>query len=148
MVFVSATRLHLRSPRFFLHFAWYTLRTIWQTIHSPGFLGGKLLQDTHGGAWTLTLWQDPTAMQQFRNSGAHRQAMPQLQKWCDQAVVVHWQQADQEVPNWQEAYQRMSSAGHFTPLPHASTAHLDHQIPEPPRRNRGLLLRPRRSSAT
>jgi len=142
MVLISATRLHVRSPRFFPGFAWYTLQTIWQTIHSPGFLGGKLMQDAHGGAWTLTLWQDDIAMKQFRNSGAHRRAMPLLQQWCDEAVVVHWVQAEQKLPDWQEAYQRMISTGHFTKLARPAAAHLERQIPEPTP-HQGLFLRPR-----
>lgn len=146
MTFISVTRLHVRAPRFSPAFAWYTIRTIWQTINTPGFLGGKLMRDAHGGSWTLTLWENQAAMQQFRNTGTHRKVMPQLQKWCDEAVVGHWQLTDTTLPSWSDAHQQILSAGHFTKLIYPSAAQLEHKVPTPTGKHRDLSLRPRRSS--
>lgn len=148
MVLVSVTRLHLKSPRYVPAFLWHTAWSTWQIINTPGFLGGKLLRDAYGGSWTLwtlTTWEDKSAMQNYRNSGAHRQTMPYIQKWCDEAVVVHWEQEDNSLPDAVEAHRRMVENGHFTRLSNPSPALLERHIPEPQSsKSRGLLLRPRR----
>lgn len=144
MALISVTRLHLRSPRFFPAFSWYTLRTLWQTINTPGFLGGKLMRDADGGSWTLTLWETQAEMKYFRNAGVHRKVMPQLQKWCDEAVVGHWQQPEATLPSWIEAHQHILQAGHFTKLAYPSAAQLEHNVPTPTGKHQDLPLRPRR----
>jgi hypothetical protein len=148
MVFVSVTRLRVRSPRYLPAFAWHNLLSIWQIISTPGFLGGRLMGDVNGAFWTLTLWSDRSATQSYRNSGAHRRAMPKLQDWCDEAAVAHWEQAGSNLPDWTEAHQRMVTDGHLTKLSKPSLAHLKRDIPVPVTKNSGLLLRPRRRNAT
>lgn len=148
MVFVSVTRLHLRSPRYLPAFAWHNLLSTWQIINTPGFLSGRLMRDANGAFWTLTLWSDRSATQSYRNSGAHRRAMPQLQKWCDEVAVAHWEQVDSNLPDWAEAHQQMVANGHLTRLSQPSAAHLKQEIPAPVTQNKGLLLRPRRSNTT
>jgi len=147
MVLVSVTRLHLKSPLYLPAFLWHTAWSTWQIINTPGFLGGKLVGDAHGGSWTLTTWEDKSAMQNYRNSGAHRQTMPHIQKWCDEALVVHWEQENSSLPNAVEAHRRMLENGHFTRLSKPSPAQRSRKIPEPQStKSRGLLLRPRRKN--
>lgn len=148
MAFVSVTRLRVRSPRYLPAFVWHNLLSIWQIINTPGFLGGKLMGDNGGAFWTLTLWSDRSATQSYRNSGAHRRAMPRLQDWCDEAAVAHWEQADSDLPNWAEAHQQMVTSGVLTKLSQPSAAHLKREIPAPATQNTGLQLRPRRRNTT
>lgn len=146
MVFVSVTRLRVRSPRYLPAFVWHNLLSTWQIINTPGFLGGKLMGDASRAFWTLTLWSDRSATQSYRNSGAHRRAMPRLQKWCDEAAVAHWEQAESNLPDWEEAHQRMVTQGYLTKLSQPSAAYLKREIPVPATQNQGLLLRPRRNA--
>ena len=146
MVFVSVTRLHLRSPFDFPAFGWNLLLTTWQIINTPGFLGGKLLQDANRTFWTMTTWDEQTAMKIYRNSGAHRSVMPKIQDWCDEASVVHWRQDDSSLPNWREAHYRLVTKGFLTKLSKPSPAHLKRDIPEP-MSPRDLPLRPRKRNA-
>lgn len=145
MVLVSVTRLHLKSPRYFPAFLWHNALSSWQIINTPGMLGGKLTSDKQGGAWTVSMWEDESAMRQYRNSGAHRQAMRFLPRWCDEAAVVHWQQEDTTLPDASEAYRRMVSEGHFTKVLQPSDNQQKRHIPEPPLPN-GVPLHPRKKS--
>ncbi|NMG10748.1 DUF3291 domain-containing protein [Brasilonema sp. UFV-L1] len=131
MVLVSVTRLHLKSPRYFPAFLWHNALSSWQIINTPGFVGGKLTSDKQGGAWTVSMWEDESAMRQYRNSGAHRQAMRHLPHWCDEAAVVHWKQENTTLPDACEAHRRMVNEGHFGKVLEPSTAHQKRQIPEP-----------------
>ncbi|ARV58455.1 hypothetical protein BZZ01_07210 [Nostocales cyanobacterium HT-58-2] len=143
MVLVSVTRLHLKSPRYFPAFLWHTALSSWQIINTPGFLCGTLTTDRQGGSWTITLWEDESAMRQYRNSGSHRQAMRYLPRWCDEAAVIHWKQEDTTLPNAIDAHDRMESEGHFTKVLEPSAAHQKRQIPEPALPN-GIPLYPRK----
>lgn len=122
MPFVSVTRLHLRSVRFLPAFAFHTWRTLRQLRMTPGFLAGRLAAGG-GSYWTLTLWESDAAMRSYRNSGAHRRAMPRLVRWCDEASVAHWTQAEVEVCGVGEASRRLGAAGRLLSVRHPSPAH-------------------------
>jgi quinol monooxygenase YgiN len=144
MVFISVTRLHLRSPLYLPLFLWSVWLTTRQSINTPGFLGGQLLRDGNQTFWTMTAWEEQAAMKIYRNSGAHRSVMPRIQDWCDEASVVHWQQEDSTLPNWEEVYRRMVAKGFLTKLSQPSPAHLQREIPKPSS-SKGLVLHPRRT---
>jgi heme-degrading monooxygenase HmoA len=142
MVFVSATRLRLRGLRYLPFFFWHTGLSLRQAVKTPGFLGGELLRDANQTFWTLTLWDEQAAMKFYRNSGSHRQAMPKLQDWCNEAAVVHWSQSDSQLPTWAEVHRRMVAEGHFTRLKHPASAHLERHIAGPTA-SRGVRFFPR-----
>lgn len=146
MVFISVTRLRLRSPLYFPIFLWKVWLTTRQLVNTPGFLGGKLLRDANRTFWTMTAWEEQAAMKIYRNSGAHRSVMPNIQDWCDEASVVHWQQEDSNLPDWQEAHRRMVADGFLTKLFQPSPTHLKRDIAEPAS-SRGLVLHPRKTKA-
>lgn len=145
MVFVSATRLRLRSPLYLPMFLWHTFLTRQQIINLPGFLGGKLLADRNLAYWTLTVWEEKAAMQMVRKKGAHKQVMPKIQDWCDESAFVHWRQETEEIPSFAEVHQKMMTEGIFTQLSQPSSAHLHKQIPAPKSSKlSGLWLRPKK----
>src|SRR5580692_4566684 len=90
MPLISVTRLRVRSWTFLPQFLWDTIKSVRQVQRSDGFLGGRLLVNAGYVFWTMTVWQDESAMNAYRTGGAHRQAMPKLLNWCDEAAVVHW----------------------------------------------------------
>jgi hypothetical protein len=70
--------------------------------------------------------------------------MPMIQKWCNEAAILHWEQADESLPDIQEIYQRMKTEGKFTRLLNPSPAHLERKISKPVVSNATALpLRPR-----
>lgn len=122
MVFISVTRLRLRSAWYLFPLAWLTWRVNAQIRAADGCLGS----DVRGGPdkifWTKSVWRDERAMRAFMASGAHLKAMPKLKHWCDEASATHWMQ---EAPNvsWAEAEGHMAQHGWTSKVLHPSPAH-------------------------
>jgi hypothetical protein len=131
MTFISATRLHLRTPLLYPLTFWHSFFITKQTSKANGFLGGKLLMDNYGALWTLTAWEKPRNMTGYKNSGAHAKAMPLLLWMCDEAALVHWQQETDELPDWKTVRDRMEVEGRFSQLPHSNDRHRQQTIPLP-----------------
>ena len=131
MPFVSITRLRIRSIFYLLPFFMDAARSTKQVVRHPNFLKGKTLLDRRFTFWTMTLWDDEAGMRAYRNAGAHKKAMPRLQHWCDEASVVHWQQADDAFPEWFDAYRRMKTEGRVSKVKYPSPDHAGLQIPPP-----------------
>lgn len=122
MALVSVTRLRLRSPLYLPIFFWYAIQSSAQAKQAPGNLRTATRRRPGNAFWTLTVWESESAMRNYMTSGAHRQAMPKLAQWCDEASVTHWHQDSIELPIWQVAEQHMVQNGRLTRLPHPSPA--------------------------
>jgi hypothetical protein len=120
MIHVSLTRLRVRSIRFMPGFFLYTVRSMRQVRKAAGFQNGALLPDRHRVFWTMTAWDSQESMRAYMLSGAHKQAMPKLLDWCDEASVAHWTQAETELPPWEEADRRMRETGRVSKVRHPS----------------------------
>jgi hypothetical protein len=141
--FISITRLRLRSIRFLLPFVHYTQRALRQVKAASGFQGGRVLADRSWTFWTMTLWDNAESMRRYMTTGSHKAAMPQLQNWCDEASVVHWEQPDPAVPSWTEADQRMRTSGRPSKVHNPSPHHASLQY-RTPRMTTGGPIRPNR----
>ena len=130
MVFVSGTRLHLRSWRFFLPFVVWSQLAANQARAADGNLHTDLYRDRWGGYWTRTLWRDEAAMRAFMTSGAHSKAMRRHLNWADESYVVHWVQDELDVPSWAEVSRRMKGEGRRLRLCYPSVAHESFEVPE------------------
>jgi hypothetical protein len=140
MAFISVTRLRVRSLRYMPQFIWQTLQSVRHTERASGFLGGRLLREARNAFWTMTAREDEAAMNAFRGSGAHRDAMPKLLDWCDEASVVHWNQETPELPSWLEAHGRMVNEGKRSKVNYPSSAQVANHIAAPlPSRIEGNL---------
>jgi hypothetical protein len=128
---VAVTRLRLRSVRFIPRLNWESMKIKRSVVEAPGFLGGKILVDRNHAYWTMTAWTDLDSMRAFRDSGAHAVTSLMLNKWCDEASVVHWETEDAELPSWKEAHQRMTEAGRRSPLKFESDDHKAGRVREP-----------------
>jgi len=130
-MFISVTRLRVRSLWFLPGFLSYAARSNNQAEHAPGNLGVELLRDARNTYWTCTGWQDEAAMRAFMMASPHREAMGKLANWCSEASVVHWTQESAELPDWGEAYHRMATQGRRSKVRHPSEAHQDFRIAPP-----------------
>ncbi len=152
-MFISITRLRVRSLRFMPAFIVQALGTNRQVRHAAGFVAGSLLPDRRLTFWTMTLWQDQAAMRHYITHGSHLRAMPKLMHWCDEASIVHWDQPDegdlpgqgdlpdQALPGWDEADRRMRAGGRASKVRHPSADH--HALTYlPPRTSRAMPLTP------
>lgn len=135
MVFISLTRLRVRRWRYLPQFIWQSVKAARQAERAPGFIGGKVLREARNAFWTVTAWEDETAMRAYRNAGAHREVMPRLLEWCDEASVTHWTQDGSEIFDWQELHRRMVASGRPSKVKHPPPAQEANEI-APPRPGR------------
>ena len=131
MPVVSITRLRVRSWRYLLPFIYYSLRSSRQAKKSEGNLAVSLLRDVDNTFWTRTLWTTESAMKAFMLAGPHRQVMPRLLEWCDEAALVHWEQQTDQAPDWLEAHRKLQWEGRRSKVRHPSSAHERFQIRPP-----------------
>ena len=73
MVFVSVTRLRVRSILFFPQFVWYAVRSRSQSEGAPGLISGAVMREARNAFWTLTVWESEAAMD-VRHDGVRGQA--------------------------------------------------------------------------
>ena len=143
MPFVSLTRLRIRKWFFLPAFFVQSQRIARQAARAEGNLAVKLLRDRRSAFWTATSWSSEGSMKAFMRAKPHGPAMRSLLEWCDEAAVVHWEQAGAELPTWEEAHRRMQREGRPSKVYHPSAAHTAFTIPAPalgPRRE--VSLRP------
>jgi hypothetical protein len=120
MPLMAVTRLRIRSYRFLVPFAWQAWRSFRQAKQAPGGFGVKVRAAEGLAFWTLTAWQDEAAMHAYRSARPHRDAMPKLLEWCDEAAVAHWHQASAEFPGWDTAERRLAESGRVSTVNHPS----------------------------
>jgi hypothetical protein len=120
---VSITRLRLRSVLFLLPFAFRASRSTRQALRTPG-CHGACTRKTRGLAfWTLTMWDDEKSMRSFVSQSPHREVMPKLSGWCDEASVAHWVQESVAMPEWSTATRVLLERGRLLRVTHPSDAH-------------------------
>lgn len=141
MIFVSLTRLRVRSIRFMPFFAVYAFRSFRQVSKASGFQAGAVLNDRERTFWTMTAWETQENMRQFMTKGAHKSAMPHLLNWCDEASVAHWGQEDVVLPSWSEAAKRMREQGRASKVRYPSAGHASLSFAEP-RAGSEVTIRP------
>jgi hypothetical protein len=139
MIFVSLTRLRIRSVRFLPLFLLYAIRSNKQVSKALGFQTGKLLNDRNWTFWTMTASDSQESMSAFMTSGTHKQAMPHLMHWCDEASVAHWTQPEAALPTWEEADQRMRETGRSSKVLHPSPNHANLSY-QPPRTTSASII--------
>ena len=122
-MFVSVTRLRVRSIVYLPHFLWYTFTIQRQAENAPGLIGVRLLVDSNRTYWTLTSWESEKAMKAFRGAVPHSKAMKNLPEWCDEAACTHWTEEAPRLPEWTEAYERFSQSAKLSKVQHPSEAH-------------------------
>ena len=102
-------------------FVWFTWRSVRQARRTAGNLGVAVRKAEGLAFWTVTVWQDEAAMRAFRDAQPHRDAMPRLLEWCDEASVAHWNQETPAVPDWTTAEERLADSGRLSKVHHPST---------------------------
>ncbi len=129
MIFISVTRLRIKSFVYLPKFIIANEASVKQLKKTFGFLGGLELIDKNMTFWTLTLWDIDADMKVFRNSVPHRKAMQKLPIWCDEASYVHWTQEDQQLPDWKIVYEKMLTDGRTSKVRNPSDNQLSKNYP-------------------
>lgn len=130
MVFISATRLKLRSAWYLLAFFLANEAAVKQLCITNGFIEGMELIDKNLTFWTLTMWRMDADMKTFRNSAAHKKAMQKLPFWCDEASYIHWTQEELVLPDWKMVHTKIVTEGKSTKVRKPSVNQLNNTFPE------------------
>lgn len=130
-ILVAATRVRLRSLWYFPAFVWRAAQAGKQARTAPGNLHSDQFRDAKGAFWTLTMWQDESAMRAFMMSGAHAKIMPRAPEWFSESAVVHWRQAGTAVPSRAEMHRRLQNEGRPTRVKFPNEAHKAFKIAPP-----------------
>lgn len=128
-MFISVTRLRIRKWYYLPEFIFRAIRSNSQAKRSSGFVEGYTLNERSLIFWTVTAWQSEADMKAFRGAGPHRDAMPKLAGWCDEAVVAHYQ--GDRLPDPLEAWECLKTRGRSTPVNHPSANQVEKRISEP-----------------
>jgi hypothetical protein len=131
MAIVSITRLRVRSWRYLPAFSFQTLRIALQAARADGSLEVRMLRDRHNTFWTGTSWSSEASMKAFMLAPPHGPTMRRLLEWCDEAALVHWTEAEAQLPSWLEAHRRIQQEGRPSKVRHPSAAHTAHAFPLP-----------------
>lgn len=106
-VTVMASRLELRRLRHVLPFLAAALRIRRQMLGSPGSLGLSLIAwPLHRTFWTLSAWQDATALRAATRGEPHVQLMNRFRPLMAASSFVTWTATNLPVP-WDEARRRL-----------------------------------------
>lgn len=117
----SITRLRLHSLFTLPAFARASREISAQCGATAGFVSGAILAEGRLVFWTRTAWQSADAMKAFRDSGVHREIMPKLMEWCDEASVVQWE--GEAETDWAAIYARMVEHGRLSRVKNPTRAH-------------------------
>ncbi len=131
MPLISVTRLRVRSWRYMLSFIIHSNRSAHQAAAAQGNLGVMVLRDRRNAFWTMTAWQDESAMKSFMINGEHGAVMKKLLEWCDEAALVRWTHETADLPDWNEGHRRLQQQGRRSKVNHPSAAHDAYVIPPP-----------------
>ena len=131
MPVIVVTRLRLRDPAFFADFFASAIAVTEQAQRSEGNLGADVLAEANNTYWTRTAWRDRTVMDAFVGTEPHLRTMGHIDEWCDEATFADWDQADGELPDWQEGHARIIAVGQPASLTSATDAHRTRDFPFP-----------------
>lgn len=120
MAFISVTRLRVRSWRYMPAFVVYAMRSASQAKNSPGNLDTQFRKTMGLTFWTFTAWKDKASMTAYRSKDAHKQAMPKLRDWCDEASVANWSQESAALSGWDYATSQMAAIGRLSSVSNPS----------------------------
>jgi hypothetical protein len=128
---LSATRVRVRSYRYYPWFMVQTARIFHQACRSEGNLAVRFLRDRSRTFWTLTSWSSEGDLKRFLGSGVHRSAMHRMHDWCDEAAAVRWTDASAEPPSWGDTYLRLQRDGVPSHVLHPSPSHERFEVRPP-----------------
>jgi quinol monooxygenase YgiN len=131
MPYVAITRLRVRSWRYLPMFLLQSFRADRQAKAASGNLAADVLADANWTFWTRSVWSDEAAMRAFMTAPPHRNIMPRLIEWCDEAALAHWTQDTAEPPSWQEVHSRLMKDGRRSRVAHPSAQQDKFEFPSP-----------------
>jgi hypothetical protein len=131
MPLIVVTRLRLKDPALQDEFFTDAVAAIEQAQKSEGNLGVDALADANNAWWTVTAWQERRLMHAYISRDPHRGIMARLDRFCDEATFVDWEQDSPGLPDWQASWRRLVADGAIAELTQPSAAHQTRDFPAP-----------------
>jgi hypothetical protein len=131
MPLIVVTRLRLKDPALQDEFFTDAVAAIEQAQNSEGNLGVDALADANNAWWTATAWQERRLMHAYVGGDPHRGIMTRLDRFCDEATFVDWEQDSPDLPDWQTNWRRIVAGGTVARLTQPSAAHQTRDFPAP-----------------
>ena len=131
MPVVVVTRLRLRDQAVLDEFFTDAVAAIEQAQKSEGNLGTDALADANNAWWSVSAWQDRRLMQAFVDGQPHLGISGRLDRYCDEATFVDWEQASPDLPDWQTSWRHLTADGKAADLTRPSPANQARDFPPP-----------------
>jgi hypothetical protein len=131
MPVIVITRLRLKDAALTDEFFTDALAAIEQAQKSEGNLGADALADANNAWWSVTAWGERRQMHSYVSSEPHRTIMSHLDRFCDEATFVDWEQDSADLPDWQTGWHRLVDGGTEAQLSWPSAAHQTREFPAP-----------------
>jgi hypothetical protein len=114
--------------RFLLPFARCSFRCWRQARNAAGNLGVRLRKTRGLRFWTLTFWENESALKAYRDILMRGKVMPRARHWFDENSAAHWEQESMEMPGWEDAASLLKVHGHLSEVDHPSESQKSGQI--------------------
>jgi hypothetical protein len=131
MAVIVVTRLRLKDPALLDDFFTDALAAIEQAQKSDGNLGVDALADANNAWWSVTSWQERRLMQSYVRTEPHRTIQSHLDRYCDEATFVDWEQDSSDLPDWPTNWRHLVADGQAAELSQPSAAHQARDFPTP-----------------
>lgn len=104
-MFISVTRLNLKSKRKLPNFFFHTIKSIIQSKKEEGLKHSSFYKEGWDTYWTLTVWESKEHMKLFRNNGNHLKAMKLSRNIAGKLELINWEA--EAIPTWNECKDRL-----------------------------------------
>src|SRR4029079_3532678 len=118
MAVIVVTRLRLKDPALLDDFFTDALAAIEQAQKSDGNLGGAALADANNACVSVASWQERRLRQPSVRTDPHRTIQSHLDRYCDEATFVDWEQDNADLPDWPPDLLHPGTDGPGAPLHH------------------------------
>jgi len=131
MTIIVVTRLRLKDPALLDDFFTDAVAALEQAQKSDGNLGVDALGDANNAWWTVSSWRERRQMHSYVRSEPHQTIRSHLDRYCDEATFVAWEQDSPDLPDWQTNWRHLVADGLAADLTQPSASHQAREFPAP-----------------
>jgi len=131
MAIIVVTRLRLKDPALLDDFFTDAVAALEQAQKSDGNLGVDALADANNAWWSVSSWQERRPMHAYVRSEPHQTIRSKIDRYCDEATFVDWEQDSPDLPDWQTNWRHLVASGEGAELTQPSAAHQTRAFPAP-----------------
>ena len=131
MPVIVVTRLRLKDPALLDEFFTDAVAAIEQATKSAGNLGADALADANNAWWSVSAWAERRLMHSYVRSEPHQSIRSNIDRYCDEATFVDWDQDSPDLPDWPTGWRHLVADGMAAELTRPSPANQTRAFPPP-----------------